>query len=170
MEGRTSITVAHRLSTVRYSDRIFVFMHGKIVQAGTHDELMMDKEGEYYKLVERQASSMDEQQPIKPAAKATFAKAAAATAEAKDADSTDDSGADSAAVAAGAASGDTATTATTASKSAKEQDVKKSTKMEENVSNRRVLHYIKDYYHILFLATWYTHPLFPCDAIGRVFV
>jgi ABC-type multidrug transport system fused ATPase/permease subunit len=38
--GRTSIIVAHRLSTVRYADEILVVDGGRIVERGTHDELV----------------------------------------------------------------------------------------------------------------------------------
>lgn len=40
MEGRTSFVIAHRLSTVRHADRIYVLEHGQIIEQGTHDELL----------------------------------------------------------------------------------------------------------------------------------
>jgi ATP-binding cassette subfamily B protein len=40
MEGRTSIVIAHRLSTVRNADLILVVEHGHIVQSGRHEELL----------------------------------------------------------------------------------------------------------------------------------
>ena len=40
MVNRTSLVIAHRLSTVRHADRIYVFKHGQIVEQGTHDSLL----------------------------------------------------------------------------------------------------------------------------------
>jgi ATP-binding cassette subfamily B protein len=53
MVGRTSLVIAHRLSTVRHADRILVFNHGRIVESGTHDELI-HRDGIYRFLVETQ--------------------------------------------------------------------------------------------------------------------
>merc|ERR1712212_981270 len=48
--GRTSILIAHRLSTVVNSDIIFVLDKGKVCEMGTHTELLTDTESVYYKL------------------------------------------------------------------------------------------------------------------------
>ena len=53
IRGRTSIVIAHRLSTVRNADLILVVRDGKIVEQGRHDELMHQR-GAYYKLYTRQ--------------------------------------------------------------------------------------------------------------------
>lgn len=55
VRGRTSIVIAHRLSTIRHADVIIVLDHGRIVQRGTHDELMADTAGLYHKLVSMQS-------------------------------------------------------------------------------------------------------------------
>jgi ATP-binding cassette, subfamily B, bacterial len=55
MAGRTSIVIAHRLSTVRMLDRILVFDRGQVVEEGTHEELVRREGGTYRRLFERQA-------------------------------------------------------------------------------------------------------------------
>eukprot|EP00026_Physarum_polycephalum_P000666 Phypoly_transcript_00667.p2 GENE.Phypoly_transcript_00667~~Phypoly_transcript_00667.p2 ORF type:complete len:587 (+),score=97.48 Phypoly_transcript_00667:2482-4242(+) len=57
MKGKTVIVVAHRLSTVLSADLIAVIDEGKVVEKGTHDELLADK-GTYYEFVERQWSKV----------------------------------------------------------------------------------------------------------------
>lgn len=49
MQGRTTFVIAHRLSTVRNSDCIMVLEHGRIIERGTHDQLIEEK-GKYYQL------------------------------------------------------------------------------------------------------------------------
>jgi ATP-binding cassette, subfamily B, bacterial len=53
--GRTALVIAHRLSTVRMLDRILVFDQGRIVEEGTHDELVRRAGGTYKRLFEKQA-------------------------------------------------------------------------------------------------------------------
>ena len=49
MKGRTTFVIAHRLSTVRNSDCIMVLENGRIIERGTHDQLLQEK-GKYYQL------------------------------------------------------------------------------------------------------------------------
>ncbi|WP_129642409.1 ABC transporter ATP-binding protein [Peristeroidobacter agariperforans] len=58
MSGRTSIVIAHRLSTVRAMDRILVFEHGRIVEEGSHDALLRRSHGHYRRLFERQSGGV----------------------------------------------------------------------------------------------------------------
>jgi len=54
-KDRTAIYISHRMSSCLFSDSIAVFSEGKIVQYGTHTELIKDKTSEYYKLFSEQA-------------------------------------------------------------------------------------------------------------------
>lgn len=53
MKGRTSFVIAHRLNTIKKADQIFVIQDGRIVEKGSHDELL-EKEGFYFDLVTNQ--------------------------------------------------------------------------------------------------------------------
>lgn len=52
--GRTTVVIAHRLSTVQRADRIGVVVRGRLVEVGTHEELMGRKGGVYAALVAQQ--------------------------------------------------------------------------------------------------------------------
>jgi ATP-binding cassette subfamily B protein len=56
--GRTTIVIAHRLSTVRHADRIVVLDHGKVVEDGHHDSLVMEG-GVYAKLWSVQTGELE---------------------------------------------------------------------------------------------------------------
>jgi ATP-binding cassette subfamily B protein len=60
MRGRTTITIAHRLSTIKDVDRILVFDQGRIVEQGTHSELLQNEESHYKKLYDMQVLGLIE--------------------------------------------------------------------------------------------------------------
>jgi len=63
MANRTTLVVAHRLSTVRRADRIVVLVRGEIVESGTHDELLA-RGAEYRKLYELQFRDVELAEPL----------------------------------------------------------------------------------------------------------
>ncbi|GAB2736594.1 ABC transporter ATP-binding protein [Melaminivora jejuensis] len=60
VQGRTTIAIAHRLSTLRKADRLVVLDRGEIVEVGPHDALM-DRQGAYWRLYEAQARRAEEE-------------------------------------------------------------------------------------------------------------
>jgi ABC-type multidrug transport system fused ATPase/permease subunit len=65
MEGRTSFMIAHRLSTVRHADQILVMSDGRIVERGTHEDLIA-RGGIYGQLYEAQTRERKRRQPVAP--------------------------------------------------------------------------------------------------------
>jgi len=59
VQGRTTIAIAHRLSTLHRADRLIVLDRGVVVEEGSHDELMA-REGAYHRLYEAQARNVDQ--------------------------------------------------------------------------------------------------------------
>lgn len=64
MKGRTAIVIAHRLSTVRTLDRILVFDQGRIVGDGDHETLLMNADGQYRRLFDRQSGNIVDEDPM----------------------------------------------------------------------------------------------------------
>jgi ATP-binding cassette subfamily B protein len=60
VQGRTTIAIAHRLSTLHRADRLVVLDRGHVVEEGTHDALMAKEDGAYRRLYEAQARNVDQ--------------------------------------------------------------------------------------------------------------
>ncbi|CAI2352724.1 unnamed protein product [Caenorhabditis sp. 36 PRJEB53466] len=72
--GRTTIVIAHRLSTVRNADKIICMKAGKVVEVGTHESLI-EKKGLYHELVHAQVfADVDEQPKVRKEAERRFSK------------------------------------------------------------------------------------------------
>ena len=64
MRGRTTIAIAHRLSTLRGANRLIVLDRGSIVEVGNHEELMA-RAGHYYNLYQAQARNVDTEDDLR---------------------------------------------------------------------------------------------------------
>ena len=64
VRGRTTIAIAHRLSTLRDADRLVVLDRGSVVEVGSHDQLMAC-EGHYYRLYQAQARNVDTEDELR---------------------------------------------------------------------------------------------------------
>jgi ATP-binding cassette subfamily B protein len=77
VQGRTTIAIAHRLSTLRKADRLVVMDRGQIVEVGPHDDLM-ERQGAYWRLYQAQARQVDEEASLDPDAMGRVSLAASA--------------------------------------------------------------------------------------------
>jgi ATP-binding cassette, subfamily B, bacterial len=57
VKGRTTIAIAHRLATLRHADRLVVIEQGKVLEEGTHEELLAKPDGHFAKLVSLQTEN-----------------------------------------------------------------------------------------------------------------
>ena len=56
MEGKTSVVIAHRLTTIKRASKIYVIENGGVAESGTHEELLKREDGVYRKLHDIQAN------------------------------------------------------------------------------------------------------------------
>ena len=75
MKDKTTIVIAHRLSTIQKMDRIIVVDHGKIIEQGSHSELLKNENSLYKKLWELQAGGFLRQEDDEPASAESFGEA-----------------------------------------------------------------------------------------------
>jgi ABC-type multidrug transport system fused ATPase/permease subunit len=60
LKNRTALIIAHRLATVRKADRIYVIEDGRVIEDGTHDELISREGGTYRRLAQMQFHTSEE--------------------------------------------------------------------------------------------------------------
>ena len=64
VDDRTAVYISHRLSSCKFCDEIAVFHEGKVVQKGTHTELLQDAKGKYYELWNAQAQYYNDEKAV----------------------------------------------------------------------------------------------------------
>ena len=64
VDDRTAVYISHRLSSCKFCDEIAVFNEGKVVQKGTHADLLQDTNGKYYELWNAQAQYYNDEKAV----------------------------------------------------------------------------------------------------------
>jgi ABC-type dipeptide/oligopeptide/nickel transport system ATPase component len=74
--NRTVLVIAHRLSTVKHAQQIVVMDAGRVIEVGSHEELLKDPNSTYSRMWDMQSSSIGNRSPVGPHAASLFAAGA----------------------------------------------------------------------------------------------
>jgi ATP-binding cassette subfamily B protein len=64
VDDRTAVYISHRLSSCKFCDEIAVFHEGRVIQKGTHKDLLKDESGKYYELWNAQAQYYEDEKAV----------------------------------------------------------------------------------------------------------